>query len=186
MWKGVLNLLDAAGKLKRIKRTGWVEAGIQEPESVAEHSFRTALLSMMLADLQGLDAEKAIRMALIHDLAEAEVGDLTPEEKRRKGPAHTLEEEGAMERLLSDLPEPLSEIYRSIWKELKCVESPEAEIVNQSDKLEMCIQAVEYMEVGFNPSRLERFLKIETKGSIKELYNEIVKRRKRFSPNSKH
>ena len=176
IWEELLELLVAAGKLKRLKRRGWVEAGIEEPESVAEHSFRTALLAMMLADLRGLDAERAMRMALIHDLAEAMVGDLTPEEKRRRGPAYLMEEGEAMERLLSHLPKPLSDSYLSMWNELRCAGSPEAEIVIQSDRLEMCIQAMEYLEAGHDPSRLERFLQIEAGGLSKELHHEIIKR----------
>ncbi|MBS7638083.1 HD domain-containing protein [Candidatus Bathyarchaeota archaeon] len=178
MWKGVLDLLEAAGKLKRIRRAGWVEVGVQEPESVAEHSYRTALLAMILADLQGLDAEKAVRMALLHDLAEAEVGDLTPEEKGAKGQAHILEEDEAMDRLLSPLPEPLSARYSSLWRELRCAASPEAEMVTQADKLEMCIQALEYKRESFDPSRLNRFLKIEGRGLPKELLKEVIERNK--------
>ncbi len=178
MWKGVLDLLKAAGKLKRIRRAGWVEAGIQEPESVAEHSYRTALLAMILADLQGLDAEKAVRMALLHDLAEAEVGDLTPEEKGGKGQTHILEEDEAMNRLLSPLPEPLSVRYSSLWREFRCVVSPEAEMVAQADKLEMFMQALEYQREGFDPSRLNRFLRIEVRGLPKELLKEVIERNK--------
>lgn len=176
MWKGVLELLEAAGKLKRIKRTGWVEVGIKEPESVAEHSFRTALLAMILADLKDLDAEKAVRMALLHDLAEAEVGDLTPEKKGARGPALTLEENEAMDRLLSTLPEPLSARYRSLWREFQAAVSPEARMVIQADKLEMCIQALEYKREGFDPSRLERFLRIEVKDLPNELLKEVIER----------
>lgn len=185
MWKGVLDLLEAAGKLKRIRRAGWVEAGIQEPESVAEHSYRTALLAMILADLQGLDAEKAVRMALLHDLAEAEVGDLTPEEKGAKGRAHTLEEDEAMDRLLSQLPEPLSARYSSLWRELRCAASPEAGMVTQADKLEMCIQALEYKGEALDPSRLNRFLRIEVRGLPEELLKEVIERNKgRFNNKS--
>lgn len=175
MWKGILDLLEAAGKLKRTKRMGWVEAGIEEPESVAEHSFRTAILAMILTDLQGLDAEKAIRMALLHDLAEAEVGDLTPEKKRTKGPAHMIEEDKVMDRLLSSLPEPLSARYSSLWREFRSAASSEAKMVVQADKLEMCIQALEYRREGFDPSRLEKFLRIEVIGLPKELLNELLK-----------
>ena len=68
--EGILEFLRAVGGLKGLTRRGWLEAGIKNPESVAEHSYRTAVLAMILADLQGLDAEKAIRMALLHDMAE--------------------------------------------------------------------------------------------------------------------
>jgi putative hydrolase of HD superfamily len=154
--EGVIEFLRAAGRLKSISRTGWVESGIDTPESVADHCFRTALLAMVLADLQGLDAEKVIKMALLHDVAEAETGDLTPEQKRRLGD-FTTNEDKAMTKLLSMLPKPLAENYRSLWEEYHHANSPEAEAVAQADVFEMLLQALEYEEVGVEPSALDRF-----------------------------
>ena len=71
--KDIIGFLRAVGRLKGLPRTGWLEAGVKRPESVAEHSYKTAVFAMVLADLQGLDAERAMRMALIYDLAEAEI-----------------------------------------------------------------------------------------------------------------
>ena len=79
---GLIEFISEVGRLKRLPRTGWVESGVPDPESVADHSFRVALLTLVLADLKGLDALKAVRMALIHDLGEAETGDLTPARRR--------------------------------------------------------------------------------------------------------
>ena len=63
--------------LQRQKRTGWIKSGIEEPESVADHSYRAALLAMVVP-LTGVDAGRCMRMALVHDLAESIVGDITP------------------------------------------------------------------------------------------------------------
>jgi putative hydrolase of HD superfamily len=70
-------LMKHSGKLKELKRTGWVESGILEPESVADHSYRTTLLAMILSDQKGLDTLKTVKMALLHDLVESVTGDLT-------------------------------------------------------------------------------------------------------------
>ncbi len=67
----ISNLIKFAkivGKLKRLKRTGWVKNNIIDPESVAEHSFRLAVLTMVLAPKVGVDQLKTTKMALIHDL----------------------------------------------------------------------------------------------------------------------
>ena len=59
-------------ELKNIPRQGWKEKlGINNPESVAEHSYSTAAISMILSDLEGLNTEKIIKMALLHVLAES-------------------------------------------------------------------------------------------------------------------
>ena len=161
---GIMKFLRAAGRLKRLPRTGWLEAGVESPESVADHSYRTAVLSMVLADLHGLDAERAVRMALLHDLDEAEIGDLTPEQKRRRGAEHRGEEDAAMRSILSTLPQPLVERYWSLWTEFREVSSPEAEVVARADRAEMLLQALEYEEAGIDPSRLDRFWHADTGG----------------------
>jgi putative hydrolases of HD superfamily len=61
-------LMLNAGKLKELKRTGWVESEVSDPESVADHSYRVALLTMVLSDKEGLDTLKAVRISLLHDL----------------------------------------------------------------------------------------------------------------------
>jgi len=159
-----VEFLRAVGRLKGLPRTGWLEAGVEEPESVAEHSYRAAILAMVLADLQGLDAEKTMRMALLHDVAEGEMGDLTPEQKRRRGPAHSRDEVEAVDRILSTLPETLAERYRIVWEEYREGTSPEAETATQADKLEMLLQALEYEEAGIDPSRLDRFWRTRVEG----------------------
>lgn len=106
--EGLIDFLSIVGRLKRLPRTGWVEAGIKEPESVADHSFRTAVLAMIPADLEGLDSDKVMRMALLHDLAEVETGDLTPDQKSERGGAYASEERRASGRVLSPLPKALS------------------------------------------------------------------------------
>lgn len=50
---------------------------VQEPETVACHMYRMALLAFLLND-GSVDRDKCIRMALVHDLGEAIVGDITP------------------------------------------------------------------------------------------------------------
>ena len=54
----IAKYLYEVGQLKRVKRSGWWMAGIADPESVAEHSFRTALLGYILASLEGADPTK--------------------------------------------------------------------------------------------------------------------------------
>lgn len=135
--------------------------GMRHPESVADHSYRTALMAMVFSDIRGLDTEKAVKMALLHDLPEALVGDSipgerTPAEKKRM-------ESAAMRTLLSDLPPRVAKEYRAVWSELKEHASPEAQLIGQLDKLEMAIQAREYRRA--NPLfEVEEFIESARKG----------------------
>ena len=73
---GVVRFAYEAGQLKRSRRTGWWRAGIRDPESVAEHSWRTAVLAWVIAAAQGADPERAATIGVFHDLAEARTGDI--------------------------------------------------------------------------------------------------------------
>lgn len=75
----IVELFHSIGKLKKIKRAGWIRHCIPNPETVADHSFRTAFIAMILGDILKLDTAKLMRMALIHDIAEIVTGDITPD-----------------------------------------------------------------------------------------------------------
>jgi len=115
---------------------------MEDPESVADHSYRVALMAMVYCDARRLDTEKAMKMALLHDLPEALVGDSIPGE--RKPEEKRAMEAAAMRSLLKDLPNDVAKEYRAVWKEFEERQSQEARLVRQLDKVELAIQAYEY------------------------------------------
>ena len=156
-----MDLLEFAKKvreLKDLKRTGWVQKGVRDPESVADHSFMLAVLAYVYSKEQGLDVDKAVKMALLHDICEVYSGDIAdkirdedqsvPDSRKRE-----LEREG-LKKLISLLPDDFaSEIY-DLWEEFEKRETKEARLVKDLDKLEMCLQAKDYSEKHEN---LEEF-----------------------------
>ena len=139
--------IRAAAGLKELKRAGWAEKfSMSDGESVADHSFGAAVTAMILSDAMGLDSERAVKMALLHDIAESEIGDITPDsmphDKKEK-----LETEAFL-RIASTLPEGMRAEYVSIWDEFCAGETPEARIVAQADKIDMALQAVAYEGAG--------------------------------------
>jgi len=133
-----MDILAAAGKLKRVKRQGWLDAGIpaSDVESVADHSFRTACIAAFMAPADSLDVLKMVKMALIHDLAEPVIGDLTPRSGVPKKKKALMEEE-AIRRL--DSREALS-----LWKEYDAGRTQEARLVREMDIVERVMQALDY------------------------------------------
>lgn len=107
--------------------------------------------------MQGLDTERAVRMALLHDLVETEIGDLTPEQKELMGDTCRREEREAMKKIFSVLPADLEVKYRTLWEDLRDGESLEAIVVAQADMIDLLLQALEYEEAGVDPKVLERF-----------------------------
>jgi len=152
--RDLVKFFEMAGKLKRTPRSGWVEVGIQKPESVADHTFRTSILCMVYSNLEGLDELKLLRMALIHDLPEAVIGDLTPS---RKTTGSKEKENAAMNQMLSLLPKEQREKYMTDWNEYREGKTREAKAVRQLEKFEMALQAKEYEEAGLTRQSLKRF-----------------------------
>ncbi len=151
------SLLRAAGKLKKTKRAGWVKkARIVGAESVADHSFRMAILAAYLSVVKRLDQLKVIRMCLIHDLAESEIGDIVPEEKESERKHRELEDV-TVRRILATLPSNQRKRFIKDWEELLSMKTREAKLVWQIDKLEMGLQMKEYLADGFDPKRLKNF-----------------------------
>jgi len=144
------------GRLKRTPRAGWVEVGIRQPESVADHIFRTSILCMIYADMEGLDQLKLLSMALIHDLPEAIIGDLTPSKKTTESKE---EEDAAINQILNLLPKKQREKYMMVWTEYQKGKTREAKAVRQLEKLEMALQAKEYERAGSTSQSLKKFLK---------------------------
>ena len=154
---GFVKIFSTSGRLKSEPRKGWIsKLSISDPESVSDHCFRTALMTMILSDSKGLDTGKAVKLALLHDLPESLVGDATPEE--RHGEAKIELETAAMKRLLADLPPDLKREYQELWYDFIGCRSPEAELVRQVDKLEMALQAHEYVKKGHDPESGMEFI----------------------------
>ncbi len=148
----ILNLLAEAGVLKPIRRSGWWMIGIKNGESVAEHSFRTALLSYLLAKMEGIDPYPVVMMGLLNDLHEARINDLH-KVGHRYIDFRAAERKAAAEQLAGLPPEIRKEL--SGWAEELRRQSSKAGIVaRDADLLECMIQGKEYSVQG-HPRAIE-------------------------------
>ncbi len=135
-------LLSEAIGLKDVARAGWLRVGVGAPESVAAHAWGVAWLVLALCP-PGVDRGRALAIAVLHDLAEVRVGDLTPhdpvprEEKRAR-------EAAAMEDLLRPLPNAAELL--ALWDEYESGSTPEGRLVKACDRLDMALQARRYAE----------------------------------------
>ncbi len=148
-----MNLLDfvrEVRRLKEVKRKGWTLRGVRNPESVADHSFMLAILAYVYSRKLGLDSEKATKMALIHDICEVYTGDIATrmrEDEQEVGNEEKVKREReGMEKLISLLPGEISEEIRLLWEEFLSCKTREAKLVKDLDRVEMCIQALDYAE----------------------------------------
>jgi len=139
--------------LKQLYRKGWLDRGIDPTrcETVAEHTFGNAMLCLLLASKHPeLNAEKVLRMALVHDLGEAYVGDITPSDNVTKSDK-SEREHAALQRILGKLPN--GQEMLDIWLEYEQQSSPEATFVKRIDRLELALQAAVYEHQGLIEGR---------------------------------
>jgi putative hydrolase of HD superfamily len=134
---GLTDLLDRVLALKHLDRAGWQRVGIDAPESVAAHTWGVAWLVLALCP-DDLDRDLALRLSVIHDLAETEVGDITPHDGISRD-EKAAREAAAIERLLATRPD-----LAALWQTYEDQDTPEARFVREADRLDMALQAVRY------------------------------------------
>lgn len=153
-----LSFFMTIGKLKGLRRTGWVLRGVPDPERVSGHMYRMAVMAMMIGNdpSAGIDKDKCIRMALAHDMGECIVGDITPQCGVSK--EHKLKLEAEAMASLGKLVDSASAAeFRSLWEEYEAQETMEATVVKDLDMFDMILQAHEYEVDMKDPGRLQEF-----------------------------
>lgn len=177
----LLDFVQEIGKLKDIERTGWKIYSVRNPESVSDHCFRTAMLALLYAKEAKLDVNKCVKMALIHDIQEVYTGDIATRAKESdqvvSNNKKKIIENKAMKKLLRKLPQNERKELYSLWSELEEQKTAEAKFVNDMDKIEMVLQALEYKKYKRTSKNLYEFFltsegRIETKKG-RELFNKI-------------
>ncbi len=143
--KETLNFIYELGMLKRIKREGWRIAGIENPESVADHSLRAAQIAYLLAKLEGYKSPHELATMLIfHDIGECRIGDLHKIAQRYV----KADEKGVVKAQTGKLGEAGKEIF-SLWNAVEGSSSQAGIIAKDSDYLEVIITAKEYLKLGY-------------------------------------
>ncbi len=144
-----VNLLLTVGALKRLPRTGWRLAGIENCESVADHSFRVAIVALLLGDLvPGVNRERLLRMALVHELPESLITDLPWSSVNHLGKEAKQQAERSAFRALATAGTPADD-WRALWEEFEAGHTAEARLARAADRLELLLQAYEYERTGY-------------------------------------
>ena len=174
LYQLIYGFIQSAIQLKKLPRQGWIRVGIplSDVESIADHAYNTAMLSLLLSDLHNsiqpereLNTEVVMRIAIIHDLPECKYQDfdrqlaiLLGKDKYQEFKNQVLT--SASTELLSLIT---NEDVKSRWKEmfddLQNKESTESKFVSYVDKLEVLIQALSYESLGYHSVLFDDFWK---------------------------
>lgn len=147
----ILNFIAEAGTLKRVRRSGWDMLGIPDSESVAEHSFRCAVIGYVLAKVEKADTGKVVLMCLFNDIHEARIGD--PHKVAHRYLNVREAEKTAFDELLKGLGAELKSDLANLRKEHDAQKTTESLVSRDADLLECLIQAKEYSARGFVAAR---------------------------------
>lgn len=145
--------------------------------------YRMGMLSFLIPDASSLDRVKCMKIALIHDLAEAIVGDITPycgvakEEKRRR-------EHEAIVEISNLIPKLSGDEILQLFDEYESQETPEAQWVKDCDRYDMIQQAFEYEKRDETPLKHQEFFD-STQGKFQHeffvnLVEELNKQREEY------
>jgi putative hydrolase of HD superfamily len=181
-------------RLKGLERTGWMLRGIQPgAESVADHSYGVALAAMLLADeliARGVsvNVERTLRMALLHDWAEARVGDMPRTATEYFGAeARKRAERAAFDDLTGGLKKGgVAEKYRELHEDYEERASLEARLVKAADVIDLLVQTLAFERAGvrgldeFWDGVAERYLGLDGIAGevVSEALQQLVKERR--------
>ncbi|MFC1666572.1 HD family hydrolase [Candidatus Omnitrophota bacterium] len=145
--KKLVNFICEAGMLKRVRRSGWWVLGVKDTETVAEHSFRCAVIGYIIACREKASSYKVLLMTLFNDIHEARISDLHKMSQRY---IELLKaEDKAFKEQIDSLPVGIKGELSGMHKEYRKQDTKEAIIARDADILECLIQAREYQGHGF-------------------------------------
>lgn len=138
---GIADYLHEMGQLKHLRRAGWLFAGVHDPETVAEHSFRTAIVGIALASLEGADPARAAALCILHDSPESRVGDI---EAVGRAYVVTPAPEMVSTHQTSAMPDAVANVFRELIQAYEAEDTIESRLAHDADKIETLLQAREY------------------------------------------
>ncbi|KAG4437932.1 hypothetical protein IFR05_006602 [Cadophora sp. M221] len=182
-------------RLKTTKREGWRRFGISHGESISDHMYRMSIITMLAppALSSKLNIPHCTKMALVHDMAEALVGDITPvdgvakhEKNRRESTTMDYFTNSLLGRVNGGIT---GQELKAIWQEYEDSETPESQFVHDVDKIELILQMVEYERIHEHRLDLGEFSWVATRivmPEVKEWSDALFKEREDFWAGKEH
>ena len=168
--KKTLEFFKKIGELKNIQRRGVLFYGFKNADTATDHTFRLAIMAWVFGYGRNLDFAKLVKLALVHDICKVYTGDITPyeglfpknkkggyrvawrwrrlslQEKQRRYKEKFRKELRALKKLTSKLPEDIRKDIIESWLDYQKLESHEAKFMEQLDRAENLLEALESWE----------------------------------------
>lgn len=155
----VLKFIDLVHNLKHTPRKGWEYCDVGNCEKIAGHMYAMGIMTFLIGNEPNLDRLKCLQLALVHDLAESIVGDITPRDNIHPDVKHKLEDR-AMTELTSLVGDEVGNIIYTLYKEYEAKETPEAKFVKDLDRFDLIMSAANYEKRDNTPMKLQEFFDV--------------------------
>lgn len=155
--KDILKFIELVNVLKHAPRRGWIIRNIKNPETISGHMYAMGMMTFLLVGNDtSLDRLKCMQLALVHDLAESIVGDITPQDNIPVVLKHEMED-NAMKKITSLLDENTGQFIYALYKEYESKTTPEAKFVKELDLFDMIFSAASYEKQNNSVGSLQEF-----------------------------
>jgi len=188
--KSPVQFFHLLGRLKTTRRQGWLDYGLQDVESIADHMYRMSIITMLcprsLVEKLDINVSRCTKMALVHDMAESLVGDLTPSQKEQieaqYGKGEKSRREGAVMQYVGNImlgnveggqkgnePGDAGKDLITAWQEYEDSKTNDSKFVHDVDKIELLLQMVEYEREGKGRLDLRDFVEVASRIQLQEV-----------------
>lgn len=173
--KNLADFIFELGMFKKIEHCGVKFAGVRHPDTLGEHTCRTAQIGFILGMHENADPEHTAALCLVHDVGEIRIGD-SHKIAQRYLCVLPAEKKAILEQT-ENLPSTVKKYVRALWQEFHDQKTLESRIARDADLLETIFQAKEYVDVGFKAAKRwtsngGKFLKTKT---AKRLFKAVLK-----------
>ncbi|GLY51988.1 HD family hydrolase [Lentzea sp. NBRC 102530] len=178
----IVEFVYEVGQLKRLPRAGWLFAGVQNPETVAAHSFRVGVLAHAIAVQEGANPDRAATLGLFHDVPETRIGDIPYVGKLYLDVK--VPPEAVARDQVRHLPPQLATHIVGLIAEHEAAKdldhTPEARCSRDADKLELLLQAREYQTNGI--AKMDRFIHTMQASVVTDTGKALMEAAQRIAP----
>lgn len=144
-----MNFIFELNQLKRVRHEGWKLIGINDPESVAEHSLRSAQIGYILAKMEKYgDPNEVCTMIVFHDMQECRIGDL-----HRVANRYVKVDDAKVVKAQTEGLEDMGRDIFNLWRSAEDRSTKAGIIAKDADRLDMAFTAKEYIEHGFDHAK---------------------------------
>ncbi|ODV79417.1 uncharacterized protein CANTADRAFT_52065 [Suhomyces tanzawaensis NRRL Y-17324] len=182
----ILAFFQIVRLLKTQKRTGWIDRGIptDKVESIGDHMYRMSIISMAIPN-NDINIDQCAKIALVHDIAESLVGDITPFGGVSKKEKHRRELESIefLASIIRPYNKKFSHEIMELWLDYEEIRTVEARYVKDVDKFELIQQAWEYEQeygVKYDLSEFYASRSAVVSKEIGDLCDEVIRQREEF------